>query len=78
MAQADARTRIAGAPLLPSVSAGADVARSRQGGSGLSSRANENTSCAASVAASYGLLISGARTALALNAAQSLALGHPL
>ena len=73
VAQADARTRIAGAALLPSVSAGADVARSRQGGGGLSSRANERTSYAASIAASYEVDFWG-KNRSALNAAQSLAL----
>jgi NodT family efflux transporter outer membrane factor (OMF) lipoprotein len=73
VAQADARSRIAGAPLLPSVSAGADVARSRQGGGGLSSRANERTSYAASVAASYEVDFWG-KNRSALAAAQSLAL----
>jgi outer membrane protein, multidrug efflux system len=73
VAQADARTRIAGASLLPSVSAGADVARLRDGGGGLSSRVNERTSYAASVAASYEVDFWG-KNRSALNAAQSLAL----
>ena len=47
--------------------------RERQGGSGLSSRADEHTSYAASVAASYELDFWG-RNRSALNAAQSLAL----
>jgi NodT family efflux transporter outer membrane factor (OMF) lipoprotein len=73
VAQADARTRIAGAPLLPSVSAGADVARLRDGGGGFVSRANERTSYAASVAASYELDFWGKNRSV-LAAAQSLAL----
>jgi outer membrane protein, multidrug efflux system len=72
VAQADARARIAGAALLPSVSAGADVARVRDGGGGLSSRANERTSYATSVAASYEVDFWGKNRA-ALAAAQSLA-----
>jgi len=73
VAQADARTRIAGAALLPSVSAGADVARLRDGGGGLSSRANERTSYAASVAASYEVDFWG-KNRSTVTAAQSLAL----
>lgn len=76
VAQADARTRIAGAALLPSVDAGAAVARSRIGtGNNSSSRqgAIERTSYSASLAASYELDFWG-KNRSALAAAQSLAL----
>lgn len=74
VAQADARVRIAGASLLPSVDGGADAARSRVGSRGSSSRGgNSVTSYSASLAASYELDFWG-KNRSAIASARSLAL----
>lgn len=74
VAQADARTRIAGAALLPSLDAGADASRSRVGSTGSSLRGGRvATSYSASLAASYELDFWG-KNRSALASAQSLAL----
>jgi outer membrane protein, multidrug efflux system len=71
--QADARTRIAGAGLLPTVDAGADASRSRVGSSSTSTRGGRvSTSYSASLAASYELDFWG-KNRSALTSAQSLA-----
>ena len=74
VAQADARVRIAGAALLPTVDAGADASRSRVGSSSSSSRGNRIVNTySASLAASYELDFWGKNRSF-LASAQSLAL----
>jgi len=73
VAQADARVRIAGAALLPSVDAGADASRARLGSSNSSVRGGRvATAYTASLAASYELDFWG-KNRSALSSAQSLA-----
>ncbi|HEX2115385.1 MAG TPA: TolC family protein, partial [Alphaproteobacteria bacterium] len=74
IAQADARVRVSGAALLPTIDAGADAARSRFGTSSSSSRGSRAvTSYSASLAASYELDFWG-KNRSTLASAQSLAL----
>jgi multidrug efflux system outer membrane protein len=74
IAQADARVRVSGAALLPTVDAGADAARSRVGTSSGSTRGGRAvTSYSASLAASYELDFWG-KNRSTLASAQSLAL----
>jgi NodT family efflux transporter outer membrane factor (OMF) lipoprotein len=74
VAQADARVRIAGAALLPTVDAGADASRSRVGSSSSSNRGNRVVNTySASLAASYELDFWGKNRSF-LASAQSLAL----
>lgn len=72
--QADARVRIAGAPLLPTLDASTDVARVRASNRGVSNvRTREQTSYGATLAASYEVDFWG-RNRAALASARSLAL----
>jgi multidrug efflux system outer membrane protein len=74
IAQADARVRVSGAALLPTVEAGADASRSRFGTSNTSGRGGSaRTNYSASLAASYELDFWG-KNRSTLASAQSLAL----